>query len=515
MSKKNIIVIGSESATQAAIAKARQFDEHARIIWVKLSPFWHLEDFAHYLKDPLLLDEKLKNLEQFIERYDVEVCHNVQASIDVDARLILLKSKKSNKRIHFDSMIFSGDAFKTAVPMDSPKVCGFSTTEDLEKIWQAKKNGAKEAVVLGLTIEGIKASLALKDLGFLVTLIDEKKSLPFSLHFSEEILSRFSQDISVLNGEINEIYEGERLEVAHSKGIIEADLVVVGQKAKPDLSMLIEAGALVNDGIQIDDQLLCTLPNIYACGSTVQVPTMGAKSFNALKTAQIAGFNAVSENKQVLNLSCRTEFLEVKNKFFARTGLTELEAFKLFQRDNVVITTVYQNEMCLRIVVDKTKERIIGAEVFGDRGVKRRVDLLTMAISQEFSLKMLLDLDMVDEDGFELDPLKEAALRAHMALVKNVNVISSDHLALWLLSNKSFSLINVDKEPLGKKALHLPLEEIRKRLKEMETSLPIVLYSKSGHESFLAQQALGQRGLNTYHLDGGFLAWQILSKEVE
>lgn len=402
----------------------------------------------------------------------------------------------------------------TDLSCDTSRFCGFSTTEDLEKILAAKKNGALRALVLGLSIDGIKAALALKDAGFLVTMIDEKKSLPFSLHFSKEILSRFIEEISLVSGKTIEILEDEKIKLVYSHGSLETDLVVVPKKAKPDLSLLMDAGALVDvAGVQVDDHLMSTLPNIYACGSTVPMPTMAAKCFNGLKTAHVAAFNASSViERETKTLSSQTQSVLVGKKLFARTGMTELEAFNYFSRENVIATTVYQQDLCIRVMVDKTSERIIGAEVFGEQGVKRRIDLLTFAISQKFSPKALLDLDMVDEEG-ELDPLKEAATRAHLALVDNIKVISADHLALWLASNQGFSVVNVGQKPLSKKTIHLPLEKIRERILEMESLEPIVLYSESGHESFLAQQALGQRGLNTYHLDGGLLAWQMLCDE--
>jgi rhodanese-related sulfurtransferase len=152
--------------------------------------------------------------------------------------------------------------------------------------------------------------------------------------------------------------------------------------------------------------------------------------------------------------------------------------------------------------------------------VLRRIDLLAVAVLEGWAPEKLIDLDMayLANAGPAFDPLKDAAMRAKAAATQDEGFITAERLALWLADNRNFRLVDVGQTPLlsgrsGATTLHLPLENLRERLDELKgENTPIVLYSKSGHRSYLAQSALKQRGLaNVYHLDGGIAIWNLLA----
>lgn len=66
-------------------------------------------------------------------------------------------------------------------------------------------------------------------------------------------------------------------------------------------------------------------------------------------------------------------------------------------------------ELCVRLVVNRAKDVVIG--------VKRRIDLLAVAVFDGWSLQKIMDLDMAQDGGMSniFDPLKEAAMRAQKA----------------------------------------------------------------------------------------------------
>jgi len=180
---------------------------------------------------------------------------------------------------------------------------------------------------------------------------------------------------------------------------------------------------------------------------------------------------------------------------------------------------VYEQEMCVKLIVDKANNRVVGGEVFGRQGVERRIDLLSVAVLESWSPEQIIDLDMayLANSGPAFDPLKDAASRAKFAIADNSANMTVEQLILWLAHNRDFRLVDVGETPLlssraGATNLHMPLESLRERLDELtQIDTPIVLYSKSGHRSYLAQTALKQRGLNNvYHLDGGISTWNLV-----
>jgi NADPH-dependent 2,4-dienoyl-CoA reductase/sulfur reductase-like enzyme/rhodanese-related sulfurtransferase len=487
MSKKTIIVVGGQSVGLSAIAKARQYNEHARIIWIEQewSNFWHYKS--------KLTDAK---------GYNAEIYDYKAQSLDVDARYLIIKNSLKKERLQFDSLIFLGHV-KNSLPLNSEKVCATNSLEDKEKINKALKAHA-HATILGLNLNGIETALNLKKLGFKVTLIDSKKYLPqFSLQFSTNILTKLSSMIELRLGEaIDDIKETDKINISSQKSF-STDLLIISADQTVDISLLTEADALGDRFLEVDDKMRTSLPNIYACGLAITVPTiMGERKWLnrpevLLKTANIAGHNAAFLDNEVLKPLNDSLLLKIGEYYFARTGFLESAASKQFGLENIITTTVYQ-EQIIRLIVEKKSRCIIGGEVFGTYGVKRRIDLISMAITEGYTPKKLLELEMVDSKL--IDPLQEAASRAHLALGNN-KVLSADQLALWLASSQEFSLVNTDEI--------YPLDKLHEYIAD-KIAKPVVLYS-TGDQSFLALQALNQRGLsNIYHLDGGALSWRMI-----
>ncbi|MCA9508838.1 MAG: FAD-dependent oxidoreductase [Myxococcales bacterium] len=553
---KTIIVVGGSHGGPNAVARARQADENAKIILIEQAP--HIMWAQTSVRSQLLCEDKMAALlardSYFQQRYNVEVMTRTCAvELDLDSRCLVVEHEKTYKRLHFDSLIYAGGAQsnRLVVPgFDGERICHFRDFRDISLIKEAIKEGAKTATVVGCGFYGVEAALTLKELGFNVRIIEQRKRImqSFSLAFSQSIVDHLKQaGIEILLGA--QIKDAEtqadnslklRLE---SNEIIESDLVVVCIGLTPRTSLLVNAGAALDpDGlIRVDDSMATTLPNVYACGSSVSVPMVVTHQRKwvphpaiVLRTAHIAGFNAAINDPALidhLKPFCGTLYTKIHETSFARTGLSEQEARSFFREDNTFVTTVFgsaedsflcQQEMCVRLLVDKNKGCIIGGEVYGQKGVDRTIDLISVAVSEAWAPEKLVDLDMAFllDSGPVFDPLKVAATRAKMALIEGETSISAEQLALWVASKVDFRLVDVGETAMftgytQKKIQHLPLESLREHLNELsKEDTPIVLYSRSGYRSYLAQRLLKQRGIkNVFHLDGGLATWNLVLKE--
>lgn len=553
--RKTIIVVGGSHGGPSAVARARQSNESARIILIEQGPYilWGQVSLRSQLLDTNDFRASLKEQNEYYQRrYNVEVLTNTRAcSLDLDAKCLSVESAGKRKRLSFDALIYAGGACSNKLLLPSlagPRVCHFRDIDDVLRIKQAASEGATRALVVGLGFYGIEAALALKASGFKVCIVEEKKRVmpSFSLTFSEAMLTKLKeQDIEIKLGTIIEdatVKDDGGFNLKLTKGLAhETDLVVVCTGITPRTSLLTEAGAAIDaDGlIRVDDALNTSLPDVYACGSAVSVPMAVSNQRTwmphpaiILRTAHIAGFNAALMNdgtKEFLKPFCGSLIAQIGDTYFARTGLSEHEARSLLGANTIIATTVfgsaadsfiYQQEMCVRLLVDKERQRIVGGEVFGKNGVERPIDLLSVAISEGWSPDKLIDLDMayVADSGPAFDPLKDAAMRAKMAMLDSEFMLSAEKLALWLANNQDFRLVDVGETyslntQNSAKSFHVPLESLRERIGEFRDSQsPIVLFSKSGHRSYLAHLALKQRGIhNVYHLDGGMATWNLVA----
>lgn len=553
--KKTIVVVGGSDGGPEACARARQFDEHARIVLINDRPFlshthrslsYYLAKSEDEIKARFRLDEQL-----FQKRFDVEIKNNTRAlSLDIDARVVIIVENGVIERMRYDALIFAEGIESRKLDLNGlfgPRVVGFKTHDDMMSIKRALIKGITSALVVGGGSLGIDAALALKASGVHVRMIERKKRImdSFSLQFAQTMLSRLQEEGIVINLGTTvvdaQIHDDDSFRITSSNHeIFDAELVVQCIGFTPKSTLLAHAGASMDvDGlIRVDDAMMTTLPQVFACGSVVSVPVAVLNQHRWIKeaaivqrTAQIAGFNVskdLHENFDHIKPVSGTKILRIKEKQFARTGLSESLAREVIGDDDLIITTafgtseeqeIFQPDMCVKLIVNRKTHAIVGGEVFGTSWVRRSIDILALAVLEGFSLDRLLDIDLAyhGDAGPAFDPLKDAVLRTRNALLKKSRIISAETLALWLTNNQDFRLVDVSDAPklsgrLVKKVMHLPFQSLRDRFHELaQANSPIVLYSQSGHQSYLAERALTQRGIdNVYHLDGGVSMWDLI-----
>jgi len=479
-----------------------------------------------------MLEKALQERENyFAERYNIDVRLNTEAvSIDMDSKCLLINKNGQSERIKFDALIYAGGAisknlnFKIDLDSDKElekKICHFRNLDDLEKIRKLIKSGAKQAVVLGCGLYGMSAAQALVKAGLKVKIVEKEKRIAprFALSYSKEMLL----ELKKLGVEVELDKSIESLEDFRK---IKSDIVVIAIGSEPRTELLARAGvSLQKDGsIRVDQHMQTSLDSIYACGSVVSVPQ--AITLEKLwipqpavidRTAQIAGQNAVQnnlENFDRLGSMSGTQLFSIGKKWFARTGLTKLEARKFFGDSRVHVSTTHSGvsekwvgdeKISISLILDSQDKKIVGGEIFGTKGVTRRIDLLAAAVSEGWGPEKLIGLDMsyAADLGPAFDPLKEVARLAQLSFSGEAKSIGSDNLALWMAQKKDFKLLNISDE--------ISLGNIRKKLKDFDQSLPIVLSSSTGRRALLAQRVLLQNGfLEVYHLDGGQKTWDLV-----
>jgi NADPH-dependent 2,4-dienoyl-CoA reductase/sulfur reductase-like enzyme len=535
---KTIIVVGSTESTHVVAAQARQVNELARIIVIeealrflppKESPMnWLTGDDEALLKALRIEDDLL------YQRYNIEIRRSTRAvELDVDSQSLIVTRQGIIERIHYDALVYASQAIphKLDVPgLSDINMAGFYTLDDCRVIKKAISDGARHAIVVGCGFQGIKAAMCLKACGLLVTIIDHKKRImpKFSLPLAQAMVEKLAQQgITVMLGEtitsVVKAFDNDFDVLMASGKKACCDLLVSCIGLTPKTSLLLDAGAAldIDDLIRVDDHLLTTLPNVYACGMGVSVAlaVSGEQTWMPHapvmeRLAHVAAHNASVPDRSVMEAIkpfCQTIVVDIGDMTFARTGLSEHEARKAVGDDHALVVTTFATspDACIKLVLNRKNGSIIGGEVFSSQGVLRIIDLLALAVHHGFSVAKLIDVDMAQ--SALVDSLKQAALRAHQALRENLAIMSAEVLALWLASNRDFRMVLVDQAPpvlggIAGKVEHVPLEYLRERALEFLTEdSPIVLCSRSGNSSYLAQAALVQRGVKgVYQLDGGF-----------
>ncbi len=556
--KQTIVVIGGAQGGPIAAARAREFDEHARIIllekaghvsWVQAGLKAHLTgDIQGDLQE---LDTQRSSF--FERRYRIEVrTHAEVVGLDNDARRVLVQTPDGPERVRYDAVIFAGGA-KTSRPahldLGGPGVTGFKNLDDLNAIRGLIKAGAKRAVILGGGGYGVDAAGGLLAQGLDVTVVEAKsRILPGYSITAARAAARALTDAGAT------LYTGdpvERVERTSETGrtltlksgrSLEADLVVLATGLTPRSQLLKEAGAsLHRDGtIRVDRHMQTTLARVYACGTAVSVPhavtggaTWLAQDAIIDRTAQIAGRSAAVGPQGVreeLSPVAGTELLDVGGHWFGRTGLSDAQARSALGDERVCVVTVHSwsseiwlggDVVTVRIVVDKRHHRVVGGEVWGKRGtgVPRRIDILAAAVLEGWSPSRVADLDVAyhPSTGPAYDPVNAAGTLAAMTIAGETTAMDPEVLTLKIAQGEPIQLVDVGKGDRGDAdiwpggTVHMPLEDLREHIGELDPERPAVLLSHTGRRAHIASRILAQRGFaEVYFLDGGALTWRLM-----
>lgn len=547
---KAIVVIGGAAGGPVAAARARELDEHARIILVEKRPHvsWVQAGLKHHLEGRVTglaeLDEDRRQF--FADRHRIELRTGTEAvRLDADSQRLIVRTSTGQDTIRYDAAIFSGgaevhDVGVANLALGDAGVVGFRTVDDLQAIKAAIARGASHAVVVGLGPYGVDAVQGLRAAGLQVTAIDRQDRVLRSLSL---MAARAAQRALEQTGATLRL--GRRIErvdvVGTSRTLhlddgsaVKADIVVITTGLRPRTALLADAGAALNaDGsVRVNERMETTLPNVFACGTAVSIthavtraPLWLPQAAIAHRTAQIAGHNAAGTTKaEALSPLSGTALYVVGEQRFARTGLSEADARRTIGDDRIVVITVFGyagepwvggDAMCVRLVVDRKDAVVVGGEVWGREGVPRRIDLLAQAVADGWAPGHVADLDIAYEPtlGPAFDPLQIAGQLAAQTLSGEAHPVGAEELALRVMMGE-VTVLDVSRAgkpgPWPAGTLKIPLEALRERQAEIPAGKPVVVVSQTGQRAYQAYRILRQRGLaNVRHLDGGALSYAL------
>jgi rhodanese-related sulfurtransferase len=163
----------------------------------------------------------------------------------------------------------------------------------------------------------------------------------------------------------------------------------------------------------------------------------------------------------------------------------------------------------IKVVAEEGTGRLLGAQVLGERGVDKRVDVLATAIAGKMSVFDLESLDLAYSPPFGTanDPINTAGFVAGHIARGDIATVAPE---TWRPDGEF--LLDVrdpdELEEFGKLAgaVNIPLAQLRDWLGELPRDRRIVAYCQKGLRGYLAACALHGHGFeHVSNLRGGFL----------
>lgn len=547
-----VVVIGGVAGGASAAAKARRDDENAEIVMFEKGPYASFANCGLPYFVGGTIEERGALFQVSHSRFenwfniDLRVNHEV-TKINRDKKQVEVINHITGEELSesYDKLIVAtgGKPFTPPIPgIDSEHLFTLTTVPDADDIMEKLEEEPETAVVIGAGFIGIESAEELWRRGLDVTIIEMADQIlpPLDKEMTTPLMEHLNEKgIKVLLGEeVVEIKQSGKMGIRLKSGReLSTDFAILATGIVPRVELLKDADIDVSEtGVIVNEWMQTTDPDIYAAGDIVESPHMVTGEMvriplagPANKQGRIAGAHAVGSRNKEFKGVLGTSILKVLDLTAGSTGLNEKEC----KAKNIDYYSVYlpkgswagyfpgAETMMVKILVDKMSGELLGAQVVGQKGVDKRVDIFATALAANMTVEDLEDLDLAYAPPYSSakGPAIMSGMIAADVFRGEMDIISPLDLKEKLENNEDIQLIDVRTEAEYKKGhidqpIWIELDTLRDNLDRLDPEKYTVIYCKAGYRAYLAYKILKANGFKRVdNLTGGILGWNLLSEK--
>ena len=543
-----IIIVGGVAGGMSAATRLRRLKEDAEIIIFEKGPFVSFANcgLPYYVSGEIANREDLlvQTPESLKARFrlDVRPFHEVTA-ISPDQHMVTVRHDGKEFTESYDKLILSPGAKPFVPPIEGLETAENTYTlrnvPDLDEIMLALEKEPKEAVVIGAGFIGLEMAENLRKRGLNVTIVEKA---PHVLPPLDEEMAAFVQAELLKNGiQVVTSQSATRFEdkgkviVLENGQKIVSDVTILSVGVQPENALAQVAGIELGlrGGILVNERYETSQPDIYAVGDAIVVKQEVTGEDALISLASPAN----RQGRQVADViagvarknkgSIGTAIVRAFDMTAASTGLSE----RILRMNGLPYQVIHVSgkdhagyypgatDVTLKLLFEPTSGKIYGAQGVGKKGVDKRIDILATAIKGNLTIFDLPELEFTYAPPFgsAKDPvnmLGYAALNLVEGLSDNIQWYElEDELA----AGKKFLDVRTASElqqgRLKVDTVHIPLNELRERLGELDKSQDYIVSCHSGLRSYIAERILKQAGFSVKNLDGAFALYKMVKPE--
>ncbi len=553
MSKK-ILIVGGVAGGASAAARMRRLDEDAQIVMFERGE--HIS-FAN-CGLPYHIGETIKERELLLvqtpegmnKKFNLDIRIKSEViSIDTQNKMVKVISEIDGEyEESYDYIILSPGA-KPIEPnlkgINSKGIYKLRNVNDMDRIKEVvDKKQVKQAVVIGGGFIGVETAENLKERGIEVTIVEAAPHIlaPFDSEMSaiaEKELNDNGVSLILGNG-VNEFQEenGKLKITLSNERILETDMVILSIGVLPDTAFLKDSGIKLSERghVIVDEYMRTSIDGIYAVGDAILVKDYIYKTDVAIPLAgpanrqgriaadNIAGLNRAYKGTQ------GTSILKIFSMAAGSTGNNE----RTLQRMGKTYKVAYihpmshasyypgATQLTIKLIYD-LEGKVLGAQALGYEGVDKFIDVIATAIKFGATVEDLQELELAYAPPFlsAKSPANMAGFVAQNELTSFVENFRAEELTNFD-SSKNILLDIRDSLELEtgyiQNSINIPLDELRKRLSELDKSKEIWVYCAVGLRGYIAARILMQHGFKVKNLLGGYKIYDMgkyKAKEIE
>lgn len=537
---KKVLIIGGVAGGASAAARLRRLDENAEIIMFERDEYISFANcgLPYYIGETIKEREKLlvQTPESMKSRFNIDVRVNSEViGLDTRKKLVKVRSKDQGEyEESYDYVVLSPGA-KAIRPniegIDSQRILTLRNIPDTDQIKAyVDSHDMKSALVIGGGYVGIEMAENLKHRGLEVTLVE---AAPHILApFDSDIVTAMEKEILdngvqlILNNRVTSFEDLERgIEVTlNSEKKLKADFVVLAIGVVPDTEFLKDSG--INLGakghILVNEHLITNIENVLAVGDAIEVVDFVNQQKSAVPLAGPANKQGriAADNIAGLGTSYKgtqgTSIIKVFGLTAASTGNNE----RTLNRLNIPYKTIavhpashasyYPGAMMMTLKLIFNEEgKILGAQAVGSDGVDKRIDVLATVLRLGGTVSDLTELELCYAPPFSSakDPVNMAGYVAENVLMDRVDILSTEQFVAYNPKNSILLDVRTETEFNNghiEGALNIPVDDLRRRLGELDRNKEILEYCQIGLRGYIASRILTQNGYKVKNLNGGY-----------
>ena len=543
-----IIIVGGVAGGMSAATRLRRLMEDAEITIFEKGPFVSFANcgLPYYVSGEIANRDSLlvQTPESLRARFNLDVrpFHEV-IKISPEEHTVTVRHDGQEFTESYDKLILSPGA-KPFVPtieglVEAKNAYTLRNVPDLDEIMAALDNYPKEAVVIGAGFIGLEMAENLAKRGLQVTIVEKA---PHVLPPLDQEMAAFVQAELVKNGvrvitsqSAIRFEDQGKIIVLENGQKITSDLTILSVGVEPENGLAKAAGIELGlrGGILVDEHYETSQKDIYAVGDAIIVKQEITGQDALISLASPAN----RQGRQVADViaglertnkgSIGTAIVRAFDMTAASTGLSE----RILSMNQLPYKPLHVSgkdhagyypgatDMTLKLLFNPNTGKIYGAQGVGKKGVDKRIDILATAIKGNLTVFDLPELEFTYAPPFgsAKDPvnmLGYAALNLVEGLSDNIQWYQlEDELA----KGKKFLDVRTSGElqsgRLKVDTIHIPLNELRERLNELDKNQAYIVSCHSGLRSYIAERILKQAGFTVQNLDGAYSLYKMANPE--
>lgn len=538
------LIIGGVAGGATAAARLRRIDKDMEIILVERGEYisyancglpYHVSDVIADRNSLLVTTPEVMRA-----RYGVDVrVKNEALKIDKDNKKVEIKNLNTGEVYEesYDNLVISTGSSPLRPPIegiDNDRIRSLWNVPDTDKIKEIiREKNVKSAVVVGGGFIGIEMAENLNHLGIKTSIVEKLN----------QVMGNLDYDMAqILHGNINDngvnLYLGKGVTKFEDKNngvkihlddgnAIEADLVILSIGVRPNSELARDAGLELNQrgGIVVDKYMRTSEKDIYAIGDVVEIEHFVDKTRAMIPLAGPANkqgrllADTLIGNMKAYHGTQGTSVAQAFDMVAAATGYNEkqlkLKGMKPHEDYEVVFIQQKSHAgyypgatpLFLKVIFDKKTEQILGAQVVGNDGADKRVDVIATAMRFNAKVTDLMHLELAYAPPFSSakDPVNMVGYVAENIINGLVNLVPVEE---YLEIKDGVVTLDVS-EPIEREvkfiegSIHIPFGQLMDRFGELDPEKTYVLYCGMGVRAYNSARILKMRGFKDVRVLAG------------